>query len=376
MMIDQMIFRLAVVFCTFIFFDFLVSPPTVRAETKKDLYGDDLPLYAEARLGTVRFLPVLDIWAIAISPDGKTVASGSSPGSMDNRVELWNTGNGKKICTLFDNRNHANNIISMAWSPDSRKLAVSHNYLIEIWDVVERKKIGSLEKEKSDLKELYWVVKWSSDNKHIIGIKRNNNKLFIWDPSTRRLLKEMKFSRDLHDVALSDDGKRIVLSGQNLLKVFDASSGDEILDMADVEDNVTCVDISPNRQRIAGGCETKEKQYRIRFWNAETGKHLFNSDLTPEAVAQVAFDAQGKRLISKRGEHFDIWDISSKKIVKEIHSYCIGWMFSISKDRKTIRCMAFSLDNQHLATGAQDTTILVWDLSVACKNLKKNKDSE
>ena len=46
-----------------------------------DFCGDPLPEHALARLGTERLSPSDETWAIALSPDGKTVASGVIPGA-------------------------------------------------------------------------------------------------------------------------------------------------------------------------------------------------------------------------------------------------------------------------------------------------------
>ena len=65
---------------------------------------------------------------MAISPDGKVVASGSS----DSVVRLWDT----KTGTLIANLNHDNEIRAVAFSPDGSTLATgSDDKLVQLWDL-------------------------------------------------------------------------------------------------------------------------------------------------------------------------------------------------------------------------------------------------
>ena len=55
------------------------------------------------------------VLAIAYSPDGKTLASGSG----DNTVRLWDAATGRELARL---EGHSDSVFSVAWSPDGATL--------------------------------------------------------------------------------------------------------------------------------------------------------------------------------------------------------------------------------------------------------------
>ncbi|MEZ4607675.1 MAG: hypothetical protein R2865_12985 [Deinococcales bacterium] len=79
------------------------------------------------------------ILSLSYSPDGKTLASGSS----DNSIILWDSSTGEKLRTLAG---HTGYVLSVSYSPDGKTLASgsSDNRAIILWDSSTGEKLRTL----------------------------------------------------------------------------------------------------------------------------------------------------------------------------------------------------------------------------------------
>ena len=135
------------------------------------------------------------VWAVAFSPDGKTLASASVLGT----VMLWDVQTGKRTKTfqrfnVNGREEDINPCYSVALSPDWNTLAAGTLYGIKLWDVKGGENIVAL----SDPPGTVWSVAFSSDgktvasagSKGVIG-KRDRRegdptlRLWEWTPSKK-----------------------------------------------------------------------------------------------------------------------------------------------------------------------------------------------
>ena len=79
-----------------------------------------------------------EVWSVAFSPDGKTVATSDDNG----QVKLWDSATGQELRTLYG---HTNTVWSVAWSRDGQKLAtVSHDKTAKLWEAATGQELLTL----------------------------------------------------------------------------------------------------------------------------------------------------------------------------------------------------------------------------------------
>ena len=73
-------------------------------------------------------VPIRSPWCLAISPDGRLIASGS-----DSTIDLWSAATGKKV---FEFPGHLDEIRALIFSPDGKKLiSGAMDMTVLVWDL-------------------------------------------------------------------------------------------------------------------------------------------------------------------------------------------------------------------------------------------------
>ena len=167
-----------------------------------------------------------EVKAVAWSPDGKTVCSGSS----DKTLRLWNAETGESVRVL---EGHTNWVYAVAWSPDGKRMVSgSLDKTVRVWDAETGECVKVLEGHTD------WVF------------------TVAWSKGATKLHKD--YSRESHYIVSGSRDKT--------LRVWDAVTGECVTTMMGHARAVRSVVCLSDGSVVSGSYDTS-----IRFWNATTG---------------------------------------------------------------------------------------------------------
>ena len=279
--------------------------PVSRVESRSDRESNVTYasiLYLISRL-TVHCLEGHDEWvsAIAVSPDGRRVATGS----YDTTIILWDGAHGR---ILHEWVAHHGPVSSIVFSPDGQSIVsaggqdTSHE--IVIWETRHQvRRVGAFDGDINHTTRCAW-----SPDGAIIATASNNNGVYLWDIQSLKLLHQLRGAQyaTFDFVQFSPDG-RWLLSGDSAWGrcwIWNVSYG-TLHKFFDVPIK-HCAVFAPCSTRFA----TALSLGKVHVWDVWGGKELAAArcPVLPGMVRDMAFAPDG-RLVVAGDEDVWIWDV-------------------------------------------------------------------
>ncbi|KIJ58371.1 hypothetical protein HYDPIDRAFT_119616 [Hydnomerulius pinastri MD-312] len=153
----------------------------------------------------------------------------------------------------------------------------------------------------------------------------------------------------IYAISYSPNGKLIATGTQDKsIRIWDSQSGRMLLDLIGHTDTIRALSFSHNGTQLASG----SADHTIRIWNTSSGDTLGESwEAHSDYATSVAYSPDDK-VIATAGLDgvVRIWDVATRVKIVEITDHPAA-----------VRCVRFSPDGSHLASGCDDHNVRIYD---------------
>jgi RNA polymerase sigma factor (sigma-70 family) len=350
--------------------------------------------------------------ALAFSPDGKVLASAAGCA-----IRLWETRTGEEIIPIAG---HTGGIRSLVFSADGKTLFSSGwDSKVVDWDVAAGKARGQFFSGRIGPGHDYWIpFDLSPDGTlaALVGRKAvlgSTPPLHLVNTGTGQETHALSANREvLLSSRFSPDGKLVALASVAGIRLWDVATGREVRHLQGNQSRIDAVAFSPDSKLLACGFGLPDMT--IRLWEVATGKEVqrWDSRHKGHGTTAIIFSPDGKSIATGDGMEVGVWAAETGRELARFRAYlndaavfspsgrvlafsdisdkgsnekdsarnCMIELREVRSGEKIqridtpqgrVRTLAFSRDGRSLASGGNDSTIIIWDLTGRAQDDKR-----
>ncbi len=302
--------------------------------------------------------------AIVWSPDGQRIASTSYTTAIaygnrratvkDDRVHVWSATKGK---LLFTYQGHTDDVSTLVWSPDGRRIASGcTDKTVQVWDAEKPSWRGHNALRYDKHSSFVSAISWSPVGKHIAS-GGFDCELRVWDATTgKTLFIHENFSR-IVAVAWSPDDKQVASADQWRVDICNAASGAKRTSLnASSDHHILDMVWSPDGRYIATAENTRNtEEFRgVVIWNVTSGKESLSYEGHLGPVQEVDWSSDGKYIASGSNDGtVKIWNVATGGNIFTYSAHAF-------QGPVPVEAVAWSPDGSRIASSSWDGMVHVW----------------
>jgi WD40 repeat protein len=276
------------------------------------------------------------VTSVAFSPDGRTLASGST----DFTVRLWDVASGSALRAL---QGHTSSVLSVAVSADGQLLASgSEDATVRLWRIAD----GSLVRSLIDARSGVTALAFTPDGRSLLGASSDHT-VRLWDVETGRELRRVDAHvSPVNALALAPDGNSFASAGGYMdgrVRLWTYPTGSPVW-QAFGETAVWSLAFAPNGSVLAAGGSFGS----VRLLDPADGSQAGVLQAGSWLVEALAYSGDGQLLAATEATSVRVFASGGSSLgVLTGHG---GTVFDV----------AFSPDSRLLASASDDRTVRLW----------------
>jgi WD40 repeat protein/serine/threonine protein kinase len=307
--------------------------------------------------------------AVAFSPDGEHVLSGTWNSTDGGTLQLWNIATGELDRRFYG---HSDIISDVQFSPDGgRVLSVSWDRSLRIWDVHTGVQLQRLEGHLDRLLH----ARFTPDGEYVLvgsGNIGNNipnpgadarvdSSVWLWDLRSRAEITRLTGHQDwVWSAAMSPDGRYGATGAgainiptgreaDNTVRLWDLQTGEEIRALNGHTNTVNSVAFSPDGTQLLSASWDNT----VRAWDVVSGEGRVAFAGHTDRVLSVAFSPDGITAASaSRDKTIRLWEVATGEEIRLLRG-----------NDSDVTSVTFSPDGRLIASASLDDTVRIWDVA-------------
>jgi len=288
------------------------------------------------------------VWAVAVSPDGTTIASASA----DSTAKVWNP-HGVCLQTL---RGHQGWLWAIALSPTSVLVATGGaDHVIRLWDRNTGQCLRILEGHED------WItaLTWHPDGTMLASASQDKT-LRLWDMEGRCLKTLRGHTDQIWGTAWDKDGTQLAsVSLDQTIRIWNPQSGQCLQVISNPQGPMTKLVWNGDGQMLA--TNSLAYTHNIQVWHVPSGQCIKTLQGHISQIGALVWDHARNLLVSgSLDQTFRLWDGETGRCLKTIHSH-----------KSRIWKLVWSPNGEQLATASENRTISIWEVATrrCCREL-------
>ncbi|MFN6567299.1 WD40 repeat domain-containing protein [Dendronalium sp. ChiSLP03b] len=247
-----------------------------------------------------------NIYALALSPDGKLLATGG----QDGQIYLWQMADGKNLLTF---KGHENWVWTVAFSPDGQTLASGgHDRLVKLWNTQTGDFLKTLDRHTG----VVYSVCFSPDGQTLASCSLDTS-IRLWDIRLGNCLKVLHgHTSVVWSVRFNPDGSILASGSQDCdIRLWDVSEGNCIKKLPGHDGRVLSLCFSPDGKTLA----SSSSDHSVRLWDVSKGTCIKTFHGHKNWVWSVCFNSVGNILVHTSPDGgIKLWDVETLECIKTL----------------------------------------------------------